>query len=141
MPSLPVPATTSAPLPFLRPNKQTLHLCSEFPPQNRVSRQRQQPRPSPQTLQAPTDGHCSSACPACLHSASELRALSGRQLPLSHHLHPAYSARTENCPAKGLIKSLSQRINLQNDHHTCIYLERTQDKKRSDSRCDREKEQ
>lgn len=41
--------------------------------------------------------------------------------------------------AKGLIKSLSLRINLQNYCHMCIYLERMKDKKRSDSICDLKK--
>lgn len=59
--------------------------------------QGQQPGASPQTHRAPTDGRCSSACPACLHWASELPVPSGHRLPPSHHLHPACSTRTENC--------------------------------------------
>lgn len=91
VPSLPVPATTSAPLPFLRPKKPKLDLCSGFPPQARRAA-----KTFPQTHKAPTDGRCPSACPACQHWASELPVLSGHQLPLSHRLHPAYSARTKN---------------------------------------------
>lgn len=138
VPSLPVPATASAPLPFLDPDKQKLHLCSGFPPQA-MAAAKTFLSPDTQSCQdLPPDTQSTYRwslllCLPCL-SALGIRASSSFRASAATLTSSSSSIFCKNrkllpLSAKGLTKSLSQRIHLQNYHHTCIYLERMQDKK------------